>query len=143
MESSTRQFELRQASEIFPKPILPYFIGLVLVYYASVVFEFQLLFTGLIALLLLFLLFRSNAASKCILTSDSEKLTVEYTKGLFGVSVLTTTYTWKELAAYQWKTNVPELQLKWTVWDDNHYFGRDLEAFRDYLRNTFPEKEIT
>lgn len=141
MESSIRQFELRQASEIFPKPIWPYFIVLVFAYYIAVVFEFHLLFTSAVALILLFLLLRSNAASRCVLTADSEKLAVEYTKGLFGVSVLTREYFWKEMESFQWKSNGPELQLNWKIWEDCYYFGKDLEAFLDYLRTHFPEKE--
>jgi hypothetical protein len=68
---------------------------------------------------------------------------VESTKGLLGASVLTREYFWNELESFQWKANIPELQVNWKIWEESHYFGEDLEAFRDHLRASFPDKEQT
>ena len=144
MEPFVHRFEVRQSPNFFPKISWPYLLILAILYYGAVVFELKLLLVGLMSLVLVFLLIREKAAAKCVLYTDQEKLKAEYAKGIWGVSLVSVEYFWKDLETFRYKPspkNIMELHLKWKIWEDSQYSGKDLDAFRDYLRQFFPEKE--
>lgn len=86
-------------------------------------------------------LYKSNMA-RCIVRTDSEKITFEITKSAWGPPATYTEFRWEELESFKYRLAKSEtMTLKWLDNTKSHLFEGDLSVLNTYLCKYFPEKE--